>query len=227
MAPPIAQIEQGAAPELEDGPFERLLPWYSMWKARTRSFPRAYRFTMSNVRATAGGIVTFMILLVGLAGCSDSVKDPHLPNPSSSTRPAANSTAAAKQAISTYISAVNGIDFTDTATFEAVYETVAGGQRAFEEQQMAALVKNGWTSTGSTLITLIEPIAADDTAGQRTFAVCLDLSDRRYFDANGEEQGAQRSSETQALTMKVIEDDKDNVWRVSESGPREGQPSCS
>lgn len=122
-------------------------------------------------------------LVFAVAGCTQPPAPEPTPTPAFSSEDEAF--AAAEATYRAYVDALNQVDLSDPATFEAVYDLTTGEANAGERRSLSRMHAEGWTVSGATAVRSIELVDLDLGATTVTLSVCSDVSDVRVVDSAG------------------------------------------
>ncbi|QEW02865.1 hypothetical protein [Microbacterium lushaniae] len=128
--------------------------------------------------------------------------------------------AAAEETYRAYVDALNQVDLSDPATFEPVYALTTGDANASARESFTQMHADGWTVTGESVVTLVEP--AVRTTDVASVDVCVDVSAVSLTDSAGQSVVSAERPDIQALTVEVSPAAESIVRFV----PRDGEPTC-
>ncbi len=154
-----------------------------------------------------------------------SAASPAIGEPSPTQPTTERDVVAAKAALLTYVARANEVDYDDPVTFEPVYAAVTGEQLKFEIDTHQQFAELAWRREGNSQLTLSELAPASVSDGHVEFAICIDTSDVRFYDADDHEWIRRDNEPVTPMTATVIEADADR-WLVALLARREGTPAC-
>ncbi|MDT0178720.1 hypothetical protein Q9S36_00605 [Microbacterium sp. ARD31] len=132
--------------------------------------------------------------------------------------------AAAEATYRAYVDALNQVDLSDPATFEPVYALLEGEAADAARRSFSQMHADGWRVEGDSRPTLVQ--TAEYANEQVSLAVCVDVSDVRVLDANGESVVNDRP-EVQSLTVLADSDPRKSTKAViTKFSARSDGPAC-
>ena len=163
---------------------------------------------------------------VATSGC-DASAPPEQPAPAPLFASDEEAFAAAEATYRAYTSALNRVDLSDPATFQAVYDLTVGDLNAVERKGFSELHAAGVTKFGHETNTLIARTVVDPFVGKAELAVCNDISDVRLVEADGTIRARAVGADVLALTV-MLEPSKmsDTGMAIVRIFSRMGEPVC-
>lgn len=171
-------------------------------------------------RRAAAGVAALLVLVCATA-CAPEPSPTPTPTGFASEEEAF---AAAEQTYRDYVDAVNSVDLASPETFEPVYDTLTGDALASAKKSFTSMHGDGWTVSGASVISLVQPSVAPTSAEVIALAICVDVSAVALVDRYGVSQVGNRP-DVQSLAATVVEESGD--WRIATFDGRDGSPECS
>ncbi|MDW4572321.1 hypothetical protein R8Z57_05950 [Microbacterium sp. M3] len=165
-------------------------------------------------------------LVLAVAGCTQPPAPEPTPTPAFSSEDEAF--AAAEATYRAYVDALNQVDLSDPATFEAVYDLTTGDLNASDRKSFTAWHADGYVKSGEATVVSIAPQSAQLSPGSSVVVTaCLDISAVDIRDAGGlSVVGADRPA-VQALEVALVEaEEAPSQLRIISLNPAEGQETC-
>lgn len=162
-----------------------------------------------------------MVLVMG--GCSVT-PEPEETTPAFATEEEAF--AAAEQTYRAYVDALNQVDLSDPETFEPVFALTTGEANASARQTLSERHANGWVVTGSSQVTVAEPLPSAGDLEHVVLAVCLDVSGVGLTDSAGLSVVSPDRPDTQTMAVTVTRAANSSTWRIEEFAGRDAGPEC-
>lgn len=169
----------------------------------------------------AAAALAVVAVLAGLAtGCTGSpAPAPSTPTPLSEDE----AYAAAEATYRAYVDALNQVDLSDPDTFEPVYALTTGNYQASERKSFSEMHAAGWTTSGESQITHLEPLSV--SAETIRLGACVDVSAVSLTDANGQSVVAPDRPDVQAVSITITPADTPTRYAVAGSeGTQEALP---
>ena len=136
--------------------------------------------------------------------------------------------AAAEETYRAYVDALNQVDLSDPATFEAVYAWTTGELNASDRKGLSNYYAEGVTVAGDSRIALVELDSWDTQNASIVLAACIDVSDVQVMDKNGAPLVDPDRVDVQSLAISAVADPSSATGLlVTSIGPREGDPVCN
>lgn len=134
---------------------------------------------------------------------------------------------AARETYEGYVEATNGVDSQDPTTFEAVYDWLTDDELTEARQVFSEAHADGISRTGNSVSTLAELQQIDLDENHFTLDVCLDVSDVRVFDDEGNSLVDPERSDVQAIRVSLVGSQSTRTGlAIALSNGREDGPSC-
>ncbi|GAA2071517.1 hypothetical protein GCM10009758_11560 [Microbacterium hatanonis] len=135
--------------------------------------------------------------------------------------------AAAEQTYRAYVDALNQVDLSDPETFEPVFALTTGEANASARQTLSERHANGWVVTGSSQITVAEPLPSSSDTENVVLAVCLDVSEVALTDSTGLSVVSPDRPDTQTMAVTVTRADDSHKWLIEQFAGRDSGPECA
>ena len=177
---------------------------------------------MSHLARTLASTLAAFAVVGALVGCAPSSEPTPTPTGFASE---AEAFEAAEATYRAYVDALNEVDLSDPETFEPVFALTTGAANSGARETFSGYHANGWQVEGTTVATLVEAdnstLASDESL---TLAICLDVSDVRVVDTDGESVVSDDRPPVQPMSVRLVFDERN--WLISEIDGREGLPAC-
>lgn len=161
------------------------------------------------------------------SGCS---VPPH-PEPAASAAFATEEEAfaAAEETYRAYVEALNQVDLSDPATFEAVYAWTTGDANAEARETFTEMHAKRWVVEGESIPTIVQAISSvGDEHSPVQVAVCVDVSEVTVSDDSGTSVVSPERGNVQSMQVTTRLDDSTSTGMIIESFVgRGGSPECS
>lgn len=163
-------------------------------------------------------------LAFGVAGCSGHpAATPSTPTPAFTSDAAAY--AAAEKVYRDYVDALNQVDLADPKTFEPVFALTTGDANRDDRTHFSQMHADRWKVSGSEHIKVLQlrgPL--DAKRSQVDLAVCLDVSEIRLNDSNGDSMVNPNRPDVQSMQVSVTL--AGGMAKIKAFNPRTGDPQC-
>ncbi|MFB8386022.1 hypothetical protein ACFC3F_02660 [Microbacterium sp. NPDC055910] len=124
-------------------------------------------------------VIAVCALALALGGCATS---PHPAEPPPAFSSEAEAFAAAEETYRAYVDALNQVDLSDPATFEAVYAWTTGEANANERRSFSEMHAAGLTVSGISRYDAFNPVSFAASEGVVIVELCMDVSDVDLLD---------------------------------------------
>ncbi|WP_261167256.1 hypothetical protein [Microbacterium sp. Marseille-Q6965] len=134
---------------------------------------------------------------------------------------------AAEQTYRAYVEALNGADLQNPSTLEPVYNWLANGALEATREEFTTMSASGWTKTGTTVASFVEPVPGSFRGSALSLNACLDVSDVEVLNTDGTSVVSADRSDVQALLVDFTWSTETRTHlQISGVTGREGEPSC-
>ena len=135
--------------------------------------------------------------------------------------------AAAEATYRAYVDASNEVNLADSESFEAVFALTNGALNAADRKTLSAMHARGFELTGETRIRSVHAGAISGARDNVRLEVCLDVSELRLLDVNGESAVDPSRRPQQALTVSFVPSSIDPTQLVASLlEPSQGTQEC-
>ncbi|TFV82453.1 hypothetical protein E4V99_16285 [Microbacterium sp. dk485] len=167
----------------------------------------------------------FVVLAVAAAAATGCVGSPEPRETTPTPLTDEQAFAAAEETYRAYIDALNHVDLSDPTTFEPVYAWTQGSFEADERRSLSEMHADRWTISGSSVLAHTEAIAVTPTGSVR-LEVCVDVSQVRLLDTDGNSVAASDRPDMQELEIELTPASTDTGYAVSESAGAQRDLQC-
>ncbi|MCR2819110.1 hypothetical protein NQ166_09755 [Microbacterium sp. zg.Y1090] len=180
-----------------------------------------------NSRSVVAAVGAAVIVAL-LTACTPEPQPAPTPTPTSTAFASeADAFAAAEETYRAYVDALNQVDLSDPATFEAVYAWTTGEANAASRQSFSQMHAEGLTVGGVSTPTVVEARSSEDAPDGVEVAVCVDVSQVTLVNPSNESVVAPDRRDVQSLLLDLEVGETPTGWSISLISGREGEPACS
>ena len=174
---------------------------------------------------TAAALSVMLVLALALAGCTtpDAVE----PTPTPGFASEEEAFAAAEETYRAYVDALNEVDLSDPATFEAVYGWTTGDANAEARKTFTQMHADSWTVAGTSVASVVEPSPVDGESDVIELAICLDVSDVSLVNAEGNSMVSTERPDVQSMLITLETSTATSTgMAINQFSGRDGEPRC-
>lgn len=171
---------------------------------------------------------SFAVLILGLAlavaGCAAAPEPEPTPSGFASEE---ELFAAAEETLEGYIEALDAADYQDPEALEPVYAWLTGEALATSREDLTELAASGYTKSGTSVITLVQPAELAPAEADASVDACIDVSRVDIVDASGASVVAEDRPDVQSVRVAFTGTDATRTGlAIEQISGREGEPSC-
>ncbi len=176
------------------------------------------------MRHLAGAVLGAGVVALLAAGCT--------PEPAPSPSPTGFASeeeafAAAEATYRAYVDALNQVDLSDPATFEAPLAWTTGDLNAADKKSFSQSHAENERLVGAFKVSLVEPARWDRQTGTASLFTCLDVSNTDVLNSDGASIVPADRSPVIALDVDLVRSTTTQTGlAVAETTAREGDPQC-
>lgn len=135
--------------------------------------------------------------------------------------------AAAEATYRAYVDALNQVDLSDPATFEAPLAWTTGNLNSADKKSFSQSHAEKESLVGAFKVRLVEPARWDRQTGVASLFACLDVSGTDVLDSDGVSKVPVDRSPVIALDVELVKSaTTETGFAVTETTAREGDPQC-
>lgn len=176
------------------------------------------------MRHLAGAVLGAVVVALLATGCT--------PEPAPSPSPTGFASkeeafAAAEATYRAYVDALNQVDLSDPATFEAPLAWTTGNLNSADKKSFSQSHAEKESLVGAFKVRLVEPARWDRQTGVASLFTCLDVSGTDVLDSDGVSKVPVDRSPVIALDVDLVKSaTTETGFAVTETTAREGDPQC-
>lgn len=142
-----------------------------------------------------------------LTACTPEPQPAPTPTPTSTGFASeADAFAAAEETYRAYVDALNQVDLSDPATFEAVYAWTTGDLNASDKKNFTQWSAEGYEITGEAAVSRVAPVAfVSGRVGEVALEACYDIHEVDVLDRSGASIVSAERPAIQALRILMVE----------------------